>query len=311
MTEEAYAGVQKVVLSLPWLKDVPTEAFTYTRLGGMTNAVFRVEAEGQETIIVRIPGAGTEAYIDRKHEIANTRAAAKAGVTPPVLFADLLTGVMVTRCIDRSTTMTPENFSTIPGAPGRAGTALRTLHQSGQTFEGRFELFAMIEEYLNLLAKKQAQLPDGYHDVVKAAQPVRDVLLSRPVELAPCHCDPLSENFLDVGDKMWIVDYEYGGMNDPLWDLGDLSVEGEFTEAMEAEMLLAYFGREPKPEEKGRVVIYKAMCDLLWTLWGLIQHERGNQAEDFWTYAIRRFDRCKLLMNRKDFLHHIRAVGAG
>lgn len=311
MTDEEKADVRRVVASLPWLQHVPADAFTYTRMGGMTNAVFRVEALGQEAMIVRIPGAGTEAYIDRKTEIANTRAAAKAGVTPSVLFADLLSGVMVTRCIEGSTTMTPANFRMIAGAPGRAGVALRTLHQSGQVFDGRFELFTMIEDYLNLLAQKNAQLPDGYHDVVKAAQPVREVLLSRPVVLAPCHCDPLSENFLDVGTKMWIVDYEYGGMNDPMWDLGDLSVEGEFTDAMESEMLAAYFGRNPSSAEKGRIVIYKAMCDLLWTLWGLIQHERKNPAEDFWAYAIHRFERCKALMNHEEFARHINAVQAG
>ena len=126
--------------------------------------------------------------------------------------------------------------------------------------------------------------------------------------LAPCHCDPLCENFLDDGNKMWIVDWEYSGMNDPMWDLGDLSVEAGMDENQENEMLIAYFGKEPTAAQKGRVIIYKAMCDLLWTLWGLIQHADKNPAEDFWAYSIERFERCKRLMQKSEFADHINAI---
>lgn len=107
---------------------------------------------------------------------------------------------------------------------------------------------------------------------------------------------------------MWIVDWEYSGMNDPLWDVGDLSVEAGMTADQDAEMMLAYFGREPTAAENGRMIIYKAMCDLLWTLWGLIQHADNNPAEDFWAYSTGRFDRCKLLMSGSDFQKHLAAV---
>src|SRR5690606_29717818 len=110
--------------------------------------------------------------------------------------------------------------------------------------------------------------PAGYHDVLGQAGMVREALSRHSLPLAPCHCDPLCENFLDTGERMWIVDWEYSGMNDPMWDLGDLAVEGGFDEALEEEMLHAYFGRAATAAERGRVTIYKAMCDLLWTLWG-------------------------------------------
>ncbi|MEY8840042.1 phosphotransferase family protein, partial [Cribrihabitans sp. XS_ASV171] len=237
--------------------------------------------------------------------------AARAGVSPEIRFAAPEEGILVMDCIDGITTMTPENFGRIEDSPARAGRALRQLHVSGEEFAGRFELFTMIDDYLAVLDKKgNVELPEGYHDVVASAQPVKEALDAAPVTLAPCHCDPLCENFLDDGEKMWIVDYEYGGMNDPLWDLGDLSVEGHFDAAMDDEMLRAYFGRAPKPDEMGRVVIYKAMCDLLWTLWGLIQHADGNDAEDFWAYAATRFDRCKALMNTPGFADHVAAVRA-
>lgn len=302
-------AILRALSRTPDFSDLRREDLTITRQGGLTNLVFRVDAEGRKPIVVRVPGAGTEEYIDREAELINARAAAKAGVSPQVLYGSPDEGLLVMECCENIVTMTPNGFANIEGSPARAGAALRQLHQSGEEFSGRFELFDMIEEYLEVLAKKgKAQLPEGYHDVVAAAQPIREALESHPTSLAPCHCDPLCENFLDDGKKMWIVDFEYGGMNDPMWDLGDLSVEGKFTPAMEQEMLRAYFGRTPTDAEQARVTIYKAMCDLLWTLWGLIQFADDNPAEDFWAYATTRFERCKALMNHPDFGATIKAI---
>jgi len=286
----------------------PSEA-RITRLGGLTNLVHRVEARGA-AVIVRIPGEGTESYIDRAVEVHNARAAHASGVAPEVLWADAASGAMVTRAIPGIETMTPEGFRT-PGRPARAGLALAQLHGSGQTFRFRFELFAMIEYYLKVLAGKTVTLPEGYHDVVTAAGPAGDALSRHPAALAPCHCDPLCENFLDDGQKMWVVDWEYSGMNDPLWDLGDLSVEAGMDADQESELLQAYFGRTPTAAEIGRVVIYKAMCDLLWTLWGLIQLADANPAMDFRAYADGRFARCRALMQDPSFEVHVAAVQAG
>jgi len=282
----------------------------FERLGGLTNRVYRVEAAGR-SVVVRIPGEGTEAYIDRAVEAHNAEAAARAGVSPEVVFADPASGVMITRTVPGIVTMTPEGFRDRAGAAARAGRALARLHGSGETFRFRFELFAMIDDYLKVLSTKDVDLPEGYHDVVAAAGPVKEALAAADLPLAPCHCDPLCENFLDTGAEMWIVDWEYSGMNDPMWDLGDLSVEAGMDAAQDAEMMQAYFGRAPTGFETGRMVIYKAMCDLLWTLWGLIQHADGNPAEDFWAYSTGRFARCKALMQDPVFDRHVAAVRAG
>ena len=276
------------------------------RLGGLTNFVFRAG-----DACLRIPGNGTEEYINRVNEAVAAQEAAKAGVSPDVLHADGRTGVMVTRFIAGAATMSPEKFKIRPGSPARAGEALRRLHTSGAVFPFRFELFAMIDDYLKVLSTKDVSLPVGYHDVVREAETVRSALAANPLPIVACHCDPLCENFLDTGERMWIVDWEYSGMNDPLWDLGDLSVEGKFDAAQDGELMHAYFGAEPTPVERGRVVIYKAMCDLLWTLWGLIQLANNNPVDDFRAYADGRFARCKALMETPEFLRHLAAVRQG
>ena len=227
---------------------IKTEDCKITRLGGMTNLVHLVETRDSK-IIVRIPGEGTENYINRATELTNATAAWRAGISAEIIWADVKTGVMISRAIDGVETMTPTLFRTRSGSPMRAGKALAKLHNSGETFDFRFELFTMIEDYLKVLSTKDVNLPDGYHDIVKAANPVKEVLDANPIPLTPCHCDPLCENFLDDGKNMWIVDWEYSGMNDPLWDLGDLSVEAGMDDTQEAKLLSAYFGAEPTAAE--------------------------------------------------------------
>lgn len=299
MTDEARAALAAIPVLAGY--QGPLE-----RLGGLTNLVYRAG-----DLCLRIPGKGTEEYINRANEAVAAREAAKAGVSPEVLHADAATGVLVSRYVAGAETMSPEKFKTRLGSPARAGEAFRKLHSSGAVFPFRFELFAMIDDYLRVLSTKDVALPAGYHDVVREADSVRAALAAHPIPIVACHCDPLCENFLDTGDRMWIVDWEYSGMNDPLWDLGDLSVEGKFDAAQDEELMLAYFGRAPKPAERGRVVIYKAMCDLLWTLWGLIQLANNNPVDDFRAYADGRFVRCKALMETAEFSLHLAAIRKG
>lgn len=309
MTEDTEPVIE-ALRAAPEFADLRADACTVTRLGGLTNRVYRVDT-GDRSAVVRLPGPGTEAYIDRKVEATNARAAERAGVSPQVILADPDSGVLITETIEGIETMTPALFRSRDGSPARAGRSLAKLHNSGERFDFRFELFAMIEEYLRVLSTRDVTLPEGYHGVVEAAEPVKHALEANPAPLAPCHCDPLCENFLDDGERMWIVDWEYSGMNDPLWDVADLSVEAEMDGRREAELVRGYLGREPTPAEAGRIVVYKAMCDLLWTLWGLIQHADGNPAEDFWAYSTTRFERCKALMNDPSFERHVEAVRAG
>ena len=299
---EDFADVRQALSGIPGLK---VEG-AITRLGGLTNRVYRAG-----DLCIRLPGAGTEEYIDRRNEAVAAREAARAGVSPEVLHADPATGIMITRFIDGAVTMSPDAFRQRAGSPARAGEVLAKLHGSGAVFPVRFELFAMIEDYLRILSTKDVLLPEGYHDVVAGSEGIKQVLATHPAPLAPCHCDPLCENFLDTGDRMWIVDWEYSGMNDPMWDLGDVSVEGGFGPEQDEAMLTAYFGHEARPADRGRMVIYKAMCDLLWTLWGLIQHANGNPADNFHAYAANRFARCRELMATPGFARHVKAVAAG
>jgi thiamine kinase-like enzyme len=231
-------------------------------------------------------------------------------VNAQVLHFAVEDGTMLARYIDDSLTMSEAAFKGLARVE-RAARAFRRMHRFDERFAGRFDVFAQIDEYLALLRRNDAKIPDGYEALQKEADAARAVLRERPAALAPCHNDPLAENFLDAPDRMFLVDWEYAGMNDPMWDLGDLSVEAGFGPEQDEALLRAYVEGAPPEYQRGRMVLAKGLCDLVWTLWGLLQVMNDNPAEDFWAYSVNRFERCKRLLASEEFAAAIAAVRSG
>jgi thiamine kinase-like enzyme len=278
-------------------------ASTAVRLGGLTNLNYLV-THGDDRYVVRVPGAGTGEYIDRAAEETAARSAAAAGVNADVVFFDATDGLMVTRFVEGSVAMSPDRFADL-GAVARAGETQRRLHDGADRFATEFKLFEMIDDYRALLTSKRVELPEIYRDCEAVAGESRRALAHRSGSsraLVPSHCDPLCENFLDTGDRMYLIDYEYAGNNDPMWDLADLSIEAGFGPEQDEVLLHAYFAGEPRAAEVGRMVVFKAMCDLLWSLWGFIQHA------NFLAYATSRLERCRALMADPDYHTHLAAT---
>lgn len=298
-----------MLVRIPRFGRVAVNQVQIERLAGLTNRNYKITT-ASERFVLRIPGEGTSEYINRRHEAVAARIAAEAGVNAEVLFFDENDGLMLTRFVDGALTMNGERFKDL-GAVARAAQAFRRMHDCGKSFATEFDLFQKMDEYLDYLRRKQARIPDGYADVQREAEAVRTALNARPAALRPCHCDPLAENFLDTGARTFIIDWEYAGNNDPMWDLGDVSVEAGFGPDQDAALLEAYFAGRPPPAQVGRMVMYKAMCDLLWTLWGAIQVANENPVDDFWAYAVNRFGRCQALMGQTDFGRHLQAARNG
>jgi thiamine kinase-like enzyme len=300
--------LNETIAAIPQFVGTSLDRPEIERIGGLTNRNYKVTI-GRESYVLRLAGAGTAAYIDRKLEEHNARVAAAAGVNAEVLFFDSGSGTMLCRFVD-SLTMSAAGFQDLARVE-RAAHAFRRMHDWPTPFANRFDVFCQIDEYLALLRRNRARIPDGYDQLQQAAEGARAALAARPARLAPCHNDPLAENFLDTGERMVLVDWEYAGMNDPMWDLGDLSVEAEFGPAQDEALLRAYFGGAVPPAEAGRMVISKGLCDLVWTLWGLIQVMNDNPVDDFWAYALNRFERCRRLMASAEFARAIEAVRTG
>ena len=275
--------------------------------GALTNASYKVMAGG-EAYVLRLAGAGTSGFVDRVSEEHNARIAASVGVNAEVLYFDAADGTMLSRFVESRSMDDGSMLGRERGALVRATMALRRVHDQGRAFKSRFDAFAAMDRYLILMRGLGASVPAAYHELVREARAVRLVLEGLPVRLVPCHNDPWPGNFLQAGRRVYVIDWEYSGMNDPMWDLGDLSVEAGLGPAQDRAMLAAYYGGSVSPMLRSRLVLYKAISDLHWALWALVQHANHNAAEDFLAYALRRLERCKTRMQSPDFGRHLAAV---
>ena len=304
-----HAEVIDALSSIEGFETLEPNSITIERLGGLTNRNYRIDC-GHGSYVLRLAGEGTSEYIDRETEFYNASIASAADVNAEIIHFNTTTGTMICRYIDNAATLDIETLRD-PDVLRRTSKAFRQLHDCGSEFQGRFDLFQQIDQYIEVLQGLNADLPNGYKEVQNDAEQVRTALLLHDLPSRPCHCDPMVENCIDNGNKVYIIDFEYAGNNDPMWDLGDISVEGDFTAEQDNNFMTAYFGRAPDPFDVGRMVMYKAMCDLLWTLWGVVQHANKNPADDFWAYAVGRLQRCRKLMASEYFPQHLESVIKG
>ena len=305
--DDVYAALARV----PFFGDVRREAIELDRLGGaLTNVSYKVTIGGV-SYALRLAGEGTSDYIDRAAEEHNARVAAAAGVNAEVVHFDARDGTMVTRFVTGVPMNAGDGFGRDAGAPGRAARALGRVHSLGRVFSSRFDVFAEIDRYLDLLRGQRTQVPEGYHEAGRKARAVRRALEASPASLTPCHNDPWPGNLIDAGGRVYLIDWEYSGMNDPVWDLADLSVEADFDAEQDRAMVEAYRGGPALPALYSRLEVYKAMSDLHWAVWGFVQHAKGNPAEDFWGYGLERLGRSRARMGGADFGRHLSIVRDG
>jgi thiamine kinase-like enzyme len=292
----------------PLFRQIEAQTVEITPLGSLTNLSYKLTTS-MGTYVLRLPGEDTFDYIDRRAEEHNGRVAASLGINAEVLHFDAEDGTMLSRFISGGVPLDGESFERDPMLPARAALVLRRVHRLGPVFESRFDVFSMIRSYLDILYKLRMPPPEDYYEVRREAEAVRLVLQASPVGLAPCHNDPWPGNFVvDSGGNLHLIDWEFSGMNDPIWDLGDLSVEAGFDPEQERTMVEAYCGGCAPPVLYARLELYKAMSDLLWSLWGLIQYANGNPSEDFLPYAQGRLERCKVRIGSEDFGRRLAVV---
>lgn len=256
--------------------------------GGLTNENYAVTVEGVRTF-VRLPGADTSVLaVDRTNELHNTRVAAGTGVGAPVLHALPEHGVIVLGWID-GRTMSNDAFAE-DGMPERVADALRRLH-GGRRFLHDFDMFRVTERYLGVVAERGIPIPSGYRDRLRRLPEIEAALRASAPDLVPCHNDLLAENYLDDGQALRIVDYEYSGNNDPTFELGNTCQELGWDDARIERLCAAYFG-EATPSRLARLRLNMIMSDVGWTLWAAIQARISTIEYDFWGWAVERWERA-------------------
>ena len=276
-------------------------------VGGLTNTNYKVVTD-HGSFVVRIGGRGSEHLaIDREHEYENSLAAAESGIGAPVVERLEDPSVLVVGYIE-GRTLSARDLRDGPYME-RIASACRQLHQ-GRPFRGRFDMFALQRRYLAVVRRKGFRLPSGYLEFSGAVEDARRAMAVRPEAPLPCNNDLLAENFIDDGEKIWIIDYEYSGNNEPSFELGNVWSESDLSlEQLEA-LVGAYYGTTLR-DKVARARLWGLMSKYGWTLWASIQSAVSDTDFDFWEWGMEKYERAVAEFGGPDFDRLLADVALG
>lgn len=271
--------------------------------GGLTNENLKVTTPEGAYVVRRWTSDAALLGIDRDAEHLNSIAAAEAGVGAPVVDYRPDLGAMVVRFLEGST-WDNQSFDRA-GSPTRAGRAIRQLHE-GPRFVGDFDMFARRRRYLRLIQDNGYWLPDGYPDHEDRLEQVRRALGTTAT--VPCNNDLLAANFIDDGEKLWLIDYEYSGNNDACFELGNTATECGLDPDQVEEMVTAYFGG-PTCSGLARTRLQAIVSAYGWSLWGAIQAATSPLDFDFRGWCLERYEKAVSAFSSADFTLLLVEVG--
>jgi thiamine kinase-like enzyme len=251
--------------------------------GGLTNRNYKVTTP-DGSFVARVWSRGDLLAINRDHEYHNSVAAAQAGVGAPVVAYHPGDSLLVLGYIDGRT----YGNADVPGNIARIARACRQLH-TGPRFAGDFDMFVIQRRYLSVAREHGFAIPAGYEDLMPLVEDARKALAVRQTGTVPCNNDLLAANFIDDGDRIWIIDYEYSGNNDPCFELGNIWGECGLSLDALAELITAYYGT-PLQNKVARARLLGLVGKYGWTLWGAIQRATSPLDFDFWSWAMERYE---------------------
>ncbi len=274
--------------------------------GGLTNTNYKVKVDGK-AFFIRVAGEGTELLaIDRKNEFHSSKTAERAGVGPKVLYHLPEYNVMVLEFL-QGITMSKESLNA-PGMPKRMADSIKRFHAAERLLLD-FNMFRLTEYYLGLCKERKIKIPDGYLERMDTVAQIEKAMSVKPLATVPCNNDLLAENYIDDGNQLWLIDYEYSGNNDPTFELGNTCQEMQFNEEQIAEICLAYFGAV-SADKIARMKLNMVMSDVGWGLWAAIQANISTIDFDFWGWATERWGRAVEKMDSAEFPVWMKAVQA-
>ena len=260
-----------------------------TFLGGLTNKNYKVTTENY-TFVLRIPGNGTSDLINRKHEKKNCTFANKLGLDSDIVYFNSESGVKVSKYINNSQELSP-SICKEPFIMEKVASLFKTLHNSSNKMENSFSSLDKLNEYEDLLISNKGEFPPNYSEIKTKVLKLNSALYKFMLNCCPCHNDALSANFIlnDKG-KLYLIDWEYAGMNDPFWDLTSYILENELNTSQEDTFLKLYFESSTISKQyKLKIHIYKILQDFLWSIWAKFKEAHGD---DLGEYALFRYNRA-------------------
>lgn len=281
---------------IPIVKELLSKALSVSdykdieRMGGLTNHTYHVTLEDGKEFVVRIPGEGTEEMIVRRDEMVSTKLACDLGVDAQVLYFGE-DGSKVTEYIGNAITMSADTICE-PRHIKQVAEIFKIMHGCETDTKVPFEVFDMAAGYEKIISDMNVSMFADYDENKAKVMAIKSEIDSAvDAKKVPCHNDPLCENWVEGNGRMYLIDWEYAGMNDGMWDVADVSIEASFGEAEDRLLLEEYLGRVPTLVDMKHFLASKIYVDYLWTLWAKARVPYDGQPMEDW--AVERYARMK------------------
>lgn len=279
-------AVLEILDRIPLLSGVPRSVEELP--GGLTNRNFKVTTDGGTFVVRVFGGDGSLLFIDRDAEHLATLAAAEAGVGAPVHAylpgEGLVVGYIPGRTFTEADVRDPANLP-------RLAETCRRLH-AGPRFPREFDMFDVQRRYLGIVRERGFRLPARYLEFMPLVSQIKKCLEVRREATVPCNNDLLAGNIIDDGQRLWLIDYEYAGNNDPCFELGNLWSESDLSPDQLEELVTAYYGRRLR-HKIARARLLGLMAKYGWTLWASIQDGADQPIDfDFWSWGMEKYERA-------------------
>jgi thiamine kinase-like enzyme len=295
MSQQIYSMIEAIPA---WQSSVITPLH-----GGLTNQNYRIDVDG-ESFVMRICGKNTEFLgIDRRHERACATIAAHVGVGPEVIPFTQFSNVLCTRFV-RGITLSAE-AACRPSVLRRIVKSIRQYH-NGPAFPSLFSPFATVRNYYALALQHKVSLPTTLPQIFNLMEQI-ETALADVTTLCPCHNDLLASNFIDDGEKIWVLDWEYAAMGDLFFDLGNFAVN-QGLDSVQCQLLLQYYFGTIRSADLAHLHLMRLASDLREGFWGLLQSGISSLDFDYQEYANKHLNRFLTNATHSQFAEWLVAV---
>ncbi len=252
--------------------------------GGLTNRNLLIENSRGKYVARISSNSSSLLSIDRDAEYENSKLAAAAGIAAPVIDYLPGQGLLVIGYLEGRTFSDKDVEANL----SRIAQSCRTLH-GAQRFVKDFNMLEIQRSYLQIVQERGFRLPDGYVGYSEKLFQIGQALQVLDEGTVPCNNDLLPGNFIDSGEKIWLIDYEYSGNNDPCFELGNIWAEAFLDLGALTELVDSYYGAH-RPEKVARAWLFALTAKYGWTLWASIQSSVSTLDFDFWSWGMAKYD---------------------
>jgi thiamine kinase-like enzyme len=280
-------------------------------VGGLMNQNWVIDVAGDtRRYFVKVPGAGSEMFIDRLAANEAARNAHAIGVAPEVVFFDPTDGLEISEFLDGYRACTNADFSA-PAIQGDVLDIYRRLHASPPLSLTK-TVFDMIEEHIEQGRELGAHFPPSMPWIEHRYHQAKAAFLASGLDLVPCFNDPMPGNFL-IGNNeaeprpMKLIDYEFASNNERAYELGVLFAEMFYDEKVTLGLIEQYAG-SVRPEMVARVMLNRALADVKWASWAIVNRKLNSWDFDYQKYGIWKYMRARQVMYDPRWESWLRAI---